>query len=655
MKYKIFLACFLFTLFVSAEISYAVEDEMINTIREDCTGYSNCFTSLHDWQRNFGNIDFKTCPQGDISCLRKILIVKIEGKWSVPQTREFVLDGWTTHYANPIKIIASGESRHKGVWSDTAFRIVVSSGSGIVIKENNVALDGLQIYHNVSEPYSGGIRVDILGSSNIRISNTLVKGTGGAMGESSGGIIAAPNTGINSSYYLWNNIIYDYASGTDVSAIKAYFGKWFVYNTTLYNNATGISSKVSGNTDIVVKNILAQKNSDGFLGSFSALSSHNISDLQSDAPGTNSQNSTSVLFRDAEKKDFHLAFQDTFAKSKGAMLSADENFSIADDIDGETRTSPWDIGADEDFSTQALETVPPVLSRGTPKGELQPGTRTTNLFLESDKNSICRHAPTSGIPYSGMNNSFEVTGGKNHSTPITGLEDGKSYSYYVRCSDEKGNVNSDDYVISFFVVSDSLSPQPSPSPAQEEEKSDSDNDGLSDSDEYLSGTQKDKADTDGDGVSDGDEIARKTDPLNSATSKKPSSKFLSSARGRILLQVQRRGEAWYMNPVDSRRYFLRDGASAYEIMRKLGLGLTNANLAKIPEAGSLQKGDAALVSRLKGRILLQVESRGEAWYIHPVEGKRYYLKDGSTAYELMRKLGMGVYTSDLITLSYGRL
>ena len=38
-----------------------------------------------------------------------------------------------------------------------------------------------------------------------------------------------------------------------------------------------------------------------------------------------------------------------------------------------------------------------------------------------------------------------------------------------------------------------------------------------------------------------------------------------------------------------------------------------------------------MVSRLKGYILLQVESLGEAWYVNPDTSSRIYMKDGQYA------------------------
>lgn len=123
--------------------------------------------------------------------------------------------------------------------------------------------------------------------------------------------------------------------------------------------------------------------------------------------------------------------------------------------------------------------------------------------------------------------------------------------------------------------------------------------------------------------------------------------------GRILLQVEDHGEAWYVSPVDNSRYYLKDGPAAYEALRTFGLGITNADLAKIPVAGESATSSVSwdLVARLKGRILLQVENHGEAWYVNPADGYRTYLKDGAAAYSLMRNFGLGITNADLSTIS----
>lgn len=116
----------------------------------------------------------------------------------------------------------------------------------------------------------------------------------------------------------------------------------------------------------------------------------------------------------------------------------------------------------------------------------------------------------------------------------------------------------------------------------------------------------------------------------------------SKLKGRILLQVESKGEAWYVNPKDSRRYYMANGAEAYSIMRDLGVGVTNKDLEKI-------KADKIFAKKQQGKIFLQVESKGEAYYIDN-NGVAHYLKDGPAAYGVMRQLGLGIKTSDLIKI-----
>ncbi|MFA5108965.1 MAG: GDSL-type esterase/lipase family protein [Patescibacteria group bacterium] len=110
-------------------------------------------------------------------------------------------------------------------------------------------------------------------------------------------------------------------------------------------------------------------------------------------------------------------------------------------------------------------------------------------------------------------------------------------------------------------------------------------------------------------------------------------------RGRILLQVENNGEAWYVHPTTTERYYMRNGGDAYNIMRSFGVGITNADLEKI-------NNNKNLAIKQKGRIFLQVESRGEAYYVG-FDGSLHYLKDGPEAYNTMKKLGLGISNKDL--------
>lgn len=125
--------------------------------------------------------------------------------------------------------------------------------------------------------------------------------------------------------------------------------------------------------------------------------------------------------------------------------------------------------------------------------------------------------------------------------------------------------------------------------------------------------------------------------------------------GYILLQVQKNGEAWYVYPKDLKRYYLGRPSTAFELMRNKSIGVSNADLAKIPVSTSSATGDAAFRKKMSGYILLQVQKNGEAWYVYPKDQRRYYLGRPSDAFALMRKLGLGISNTDLYTIRSGSI
>ncbi len=107
----------------------------------------------------------------------------------------------------------------------------------------------------------------------------------------------------------------------------------------------------------------------------------------------------------------------------------------------------------------------------------------------------------------------------------------------------------------------------------------------------------------------------------------------------FILSVNDSDTPWYIDPVSKKAYCVADSTAAYRALEIFGLGITNVNLGKIPvgegEIDTVEtlQPDIALANKLKGRILLQVESLGEAWYVNPRDGRRYYLANGIAAIE----------------------
>ena len=175
--------------------------------------------------------------------------------------------------------------------------------------------------------------------------------------------------------------------------------------------------------------------------------------------------------------------------------------------------------------------------------------------------------------------------------------------------------------------------------------------------------------------------------------------------GRILLRVESLGQAWYVNPSDQKKYFLGRPADALALMRQLALGVGNINFNKIPvglldysgadhdsdglpddleqalgtdpaKADSDNDGyddkteiansynplgqgrialDENLIKQLQGKILLQVESSGAAWYLNPADHKKYYLGRPEDAWQIMRRLALGITDKNLGQIAVGQL
>lgn len=115
--------------------------------------------------------------------------------------------------------------------------------------------------------------------------------------------------------------------------------------------------------------------------------------------------------------------------------------------------------------------------------------------------------------------------------------------------------------------------------------------------------------------------------------------------GRILLQVESNGEAWYVNPKDQKRYYLGRPDDAYNVMRRLSLGISEKEFA------SWSKGAPAWA---KGGLYLRPESHGEAYYVD-FSQRWHYLGRPLDAWQLLRSQGLGITNSDLSQIGVATL
>ncbi|MFZ2886900.1 MAG: dockerin type I domain-containing protein [Minisyncoccia bacterium] len=100
---------------------------------------------------------------------------------------------------------------------------------------------------------------------------------------------------------------------------------------------------------------------------------------------------------------------------------------------------------------QAATFAPPTAPtrfNGMPTTTVAANNDEIELSLETDEPATCRYATTTDILYDDMENEF-TSASTLHYTTVTGHENNTSYIYYVRCEDQAGAENDDDYPISF--------------------------------------------------------------------------------------------------------------------------------------------------------------------------------------------------------------
>lgn len=122
-------------------------------------------------------------------------------------------------------------------------------------------------------------------------------------------------------------------------------------------------------------------------------------------------------------------------------------------------------------------------------------------------------------------------------------------------------------------------------------------------------------------------------------------KFSKGLAGQILLQTEENGEAWYVYPDNNKRYYLKRPQDAFFIMRELGLGATNKFI----------KSYTLYPEHVLGKILIDVDDLGKAYYISPRDRKAYYLGRPADAFKIMGGLGLGISNNDILKIEIGEM
>lgn len=161
-----------------------------------------------------------------------------------------------------------------------------------------------------------------------------------------------------------------------------------------------------------------------------------------------------------------LSFTETFATSTGTTTTPGDIEPIVNAPTTGTKKVQLDVYdgglvADASFSISLVnrvgvgpadttEEIPPFRFNGAPSSTVTGVTLSVELFLQTDELAVCKYDLVPGTAYAAMPVTFTGTGLIFHTIVVTVTPDSVQ-RFYVRCIDDEGNFNIDDYLIEFAV------------------------------------------------------------------------------------------------------------------------------------------------------------------------------------------------------------
>lgn len=275
------------------------------------------------------------------------------------------ITGWTTDVDSYIKIFSGSDNEaSKSGWDNTRYHLEVTDEHALRIRENYVRVSGLQIsavYSSVTD--RSGILIDSIsaGGSEININSCRIKATPGSTERYNTLMIGDSDANVN----LYNSIVTD-----GRGPIRNGAGTLNVYNTTLYGGSSWGVLLASGSIS-TFKNCAVFNTPNDFSIAGTATIDYVASD---DGDGTNPISPLggdwNNEFTDPGNGDFTLL---TAGNLVDAGVYDPGSGLFNNDIDGETRSGLWDIGADE----------------GGDNSDVTPPSTVTDLAISSCSTNSC--------------------------------------------------------------------------------------------------------------------------------------------------------------------------------------------------------------------------------------------------------------------------
>ena len=274
-----------------------------------------------------------------VNSLEGMLYIKIEGDWSGgADTTQVEFNGYTTDATHYIKVYTDSANRAGTSWNTSKYILATSDENIIRLFEDYIWIDGLQM--TVTDPTSTcDVFQNITRSSGeIKVSNSIIKGHGN---DSYRFQLYTQASGVFTDLIMWNCICYNWGAEWNSVFTITSGCTGYLYNITVINDGSDYGIRNNGGT-LTCKNCYAGGATyDDFKGTISITTC-----ASSDTTGTTDNiaiNTTNFTNVTGGSEDWALPVGSGLI----GVGTDDVLAAAATDINDVSRTSTWDIGADE--------------------------------------------------------------------------------------------------------------------------------------------------------------------------------------------------------------------------------------------------------------------------------------------------------------------
>lgn len=280
----------------------------------------------------------------------------------------FTINGGGTVGLSSVKLTAAAGQRHDGTEGSGVVNIYNgATTSTSVIDRNDATIEWLEYHMGANSVNNRAVTVNSTAYDSVIFSHNLIHDLTGSFPIA---ILFDDGNSASDTRYCHNNIVYNIDDNDDRVKVLLLRGNYGlkVWNNTTYLIRTGRSDKnaysfysFSASADMEVKNNLGvmttSTGSEYFAGNYASDSDYNASDFSTATAGANditSVTTSQFVSVSPGSEDLHLADS---ASCIGAGVDLGTTAGVNVDINGDSRTGSWSIGADQ--ATAPIENITP--------------------------------------------------------------------------------------------------------------------------------------------------------------------------------------------------------------------------------------------------------------------------------------------------------